>query len=70
MYLEPVRKQKQPGDDPSMGVRIGMLAVLVVVLFSVLGFRLWFLQILSGDHYVSLANTNRVRRWRWRRREG
>ena len=61
MYLEPVRKQKQAGDDPSMGVRIGMLAVLVVVLFSLLGFRLWFLQILSGDHYVTLANTNRVR---------
>jgi penicillin-binding protein 2 len=61
MYLEPVRKQKQPDDDPSMGVRIGMLAVLVVVLFSLLGFRLWFLQILSGDRYVSLANTNRVR---------
>jgi penicillin-binding protein 2 len=61
MYLEPARKQKQPGDDPSMGVRIGMLAVLVVVLFSFLGFRLWFLQILSGDHYVTLANTNRER---------
>jgi len=61
MYLEPVRKQKQPGDDPSMGVRIGMLAVLVVVLFSFLGFRLWFLQILSGDDYVTLANTNRER---------
>lgn len=61
MFLEPVRKQKQPGDDPSMGVRIGMLAVLVVVLFSFLGFRLWFLQILSGDHYVTLANTNRER---------
>ena len=61
MYLEPVRKQKPPGDDPSMGVRIGMLAVLVVVLFSFLGFRLWFLQILSGDHYVTLANTNRER---------
>jgi penicillin-binding protein 2 len=62
MYLEPVRKQKQPGDDPAMGVRIGMLAVLVVVLFSFLGFRLWFLQILSGDDYVTLANTNRERK--------
>lgn len=61
MFLEPVRKQSGSDDAPSLGVRIGLLAVVVVVLFSLLGFRLWFLQILSGDSYVKLANNNRVR---------
>lgn len=61
MFLEPVRKQSGADDAPSIGVRIGMLAVAVVVLFSLLGFRLWFLQILSGDSYVKLADNNRLR---------
>ncbi|GAB4245164.1 MAG: penicillin-binding protein 2 [Thermoleophilia bacterium] len=61
MYLEPVRKKRPPGDDPSIGMRLGLLAVAAVLLFSVLGFRLWFLQILSGDRFVELANNNRLR---------
>lgn len=61
MFLEPVRKQGGLDEAPSLGVRIGLLAVVVVVLFSLLGFRLWFLQILSGDSYVKLAENNRER---------
>ena len=62
MILEPVRKKRAPEDDVSFGgIRVGLLAVVVVVLFSVLAFRLWFLQILSGDHYVVLADNNRMR---------
>jgi len=61
VYLEPVRKQRPPEDDPSVGLRLGVLAVVAIILFSVLGFRLWFLQILTGDHYVALADNNRLR---------
>ena len=61
MYLEPVRKQRPPADDPAVGLRLGLLALVAVLLFSVLGFRLWFLQILSGDQYVAMANNNRIR---------
>ena len=61
MFLEPVRKQRPPREDPSIGLRIGIVAVVVLLLFSVLAFRLWFLQVLSGDQYVTLANDNRVR---------
>jgi penicillin-binding protein 2 len=61
VYLEPVRKQRPPSDDPAVGLRLGLLALAAVLLFSVLGFRLWFLQILSGDQYVAMANNNRVR---------
>jgi penicillin-binding protein 2 len=61
VYLEPVRKQRPPSDDPATGLRLGMLALIALILFAVLGFRLWFLQILSGDEYVAQANNNRVR---------
>jgi penicillin-binding protein 2 len=61
VYLEPIRKQRAPGDDPSIGMRLGMLAALVIILFSILGFRLWFLQVLSGDSYIQLADNNRLR---------
>jgi penicillin-binding protein 2 len=42
-------------------MRVGVLLIVTFALFSVLAFRLWFLQILSGDAYVSLANNNRTR---------
>ena len=29
--------------------------------FAVIFFRLWYLQVLSGDHYLAEANDNRVR---------
>lgn len=61
MYLEPIRKQRAPGDDPSIGMRLGLLAVVAIILFSVLGFRLWYLQVLSGDRYIELADNNRLR---------
>ncbi len=61
MFLEPIRKQRPPSDDVSLGVRLGILAAVVVLLFSALGFRLWFLQVLSGDRYVVLADNNRTR---------
>lgn len=61
MYLEPIRKQRPPGDDPSIGLRLALIVVVAIMLFSVLGFRLWFLQILSGDRYTAMADNNRLR---------
>ena len=61
MYLEPVRKRHPPSDDPSIAMRLSVIALVAVVFFSVLGFRLWYLQVLSGDHYTALANDNRLR---------
>lgn len=34
---------------------------MAVLLFAVLIFRVWFLQILSGDQYVAMAENNRIR---------
>jgi penicillin-binding protein 2 len=61
LYLEPIRKKRAPADDPSVGMRLGLLAAVVIILFSVLGFRLWFLQVLTGDSYIQLADNNRLR---------
>ncbi len=49
-----------------LGIRVGVLLLVALALFGVLAFRLWFLQILSGDEYVSYARNNRSARWWWR----
>ncbi|MDE3069974.1 MAG: hypothetical protein KGJ43_04525, partial [Acidobacteriota bacterium] len=46
---------------PSLAVRAAVLGMLALVLFGVLFFRLWYLQILSGNQYVQQANANRLR---------
>jgi penicillin-binding protein 2 len=61
VILEPIRKKRSPEDDSSIGMRVGVLLIIAFALFGVLGFRLWFLQILSGDTYVAVAKDNRLR---------
>jgi penicillin-binding protein 2 len=46
---------------PALAVRVAVLGGFALVLFAIIFFRLWYLQVLSGDHFVSLANENRVR---------
>lgn len=41
--------------------RVAVLAGIGVVLFAVVFFRLWYLQVLSGDHYRAEAQNNQVR---------
>lgn len=40
---------------------MGILIFLAVALFAVIFFRLWSLQVLSGQQYLAQANNNRVR---------
>lgn len=42
-------------------VRIAMLGGIALCLFAIVFFRLWFLQVLSGDKYLAEANQNRTR---------
>jgi penicillin-binding protein 2 len=46
---------------PQLALRVAVLGGVALVLFATVFFRLWFLQVLSGDQYVSQANDNRVR---------
>src|ERR671923_1764699 len=56
-----------PGGDkrmivtPALALRIAILGGIALVLFAIIFFRLWYLQILSGDRYLAEANDNRVR---------
>src|SRR3712207_1334231 len=47
-----------------MALRVAVLGGVALVLFAVVFFRLWYLQVLSGDQYVSQANANQVREQR------
>ena len=46
---------------PSVPLRVALLLGLAVVLFGIILFRLWYLQILSGEQFVAQANDNRLR---------
>ena len=42
-------------------LRVAILGGFALVIFSVIFFRLWYLQVLSGDRYLAEANNNQVR---------
>ena len=42
-------------------VRVAVIGGIALVAFAAIFFRLWFLQILSGEAYLKEANSNRVR---------
>ena len=46
---------------PSVALRVVLVGAIAVALIGVIVFRLWFLQILSAQQYVSQANDNRLR---------
>ena len=42
-------------------LRVAILGGAALVMFAVIFFRLWYLQVLSGDKYLVEANNNRIR---------
>jgi len=54
------RRDKPIIQLPSVALRVAVILGLAAVLFSVVFFRLWFLQILSGQEFVAQANDNRL----------
>ncbi len=44
-----------------VNLRVAVLGAVALALFAVVFFRLWYLQVLSGDEYLAAANENRVR---------
>src|SRR5215211_3372890 len=55
-------EDRRPPITPQLAVRVAVLGGVAFVLFAVIFFRLWFLQVLTGDDYVSQARENRVRK--------
>jgi penicillin-binding protein 2 len=46
---------------PQLAMRVAVLGGIALALFGIVFFRLWFLQVLSGEQYLAQASTNRVR---------
>src|SRR5215210_1867813 len=42
-------------------LRVAVLSGIALVMFSIIFFRLWYLQVLSGDKYLNQAQNNQVR---------
>jgi penicillin-binding protein 2 len=59
MYLD--SDPRRPTITPQLAMRVAMLGGIALLLFAVVFFRLWYLQVLSGDRYLAEANDNRVR---------
>jgi penicillin-binding protein 2 len=47
--------------SPQLALRVAIIGGVAMVMFGVVFFRLWYLQVLSGEQYVQQANANRVR---------
>ncbi len=60
--IEPVKRRGPTIPvSPGLAVRVAIIGGIAIALFSVIFFRLWYLQVLSGEKYVREANANRVR---------
>jgi penicillin-binding protein 2 len=52
---------RRPPITPQLAMRVAILGGIALVGFGIVFFRLWFLQVLSGEQYLAQASTNRVR---------
>jgi penicillin-binding protein 2 len=46
---------------PQLALRVAILGSFALAMFAIIFFRLWYLQVLSGDQYRREASTNQVR---------
>jgi penicillin-binding protein 2 len=60
LQLQP-REDRKPPITPQLALRVAILGGITLTLLAVIFFRLWYLQVLSGDRYRAQANDNRVR---------
>jgi len=49
---------------PQLALRVAILGGVAFALFAIVFFRLWYLQVLSGDKFLAQATVNRVRELR------
>jgi penicillin-binding protein 2 len=58
MYLD---NERRPTLTPQLAFRVAIIGGVALVAFAVIFFRLWYLQVLSGDKYVAEAKNNQLR---------
>jgi penicillin-binding protein 2 len=59
MYLD--GDGRRPTLTPQLALRVAIIGGIALVAFAVIFFRLWYLQVLSGDKYLAEAKNNQVR---------
>jgi penicillin-binding protein 2 len=52
---------RRPPLSPQLALRVAMFGGFALMMFAIIFFRLWYLQVLSGDQYLAQASINRVR---------
>src|SRR5437763_13813091 len=58
MYLD---NENRPAITPQLALRVAILGGLALAMFAIIFFRLWYLQVLSGDKYLAQAQNNQIR---------
>ncbi|HKN93017.1 MAG TPA: penicillin-binding transpeptidase domain-containing protein, partial [Thermoleophilaceae bacterium] len=58
MYLD---NENRPAITPQLALRVAILGGIALVMFAIVFFRLWYLQVLSGDKYLAQARDNQIR---------
>jgi penicillin-binding protein 2 len=58
VYLD---NERRPTLTPQLAFRVAVIGGVALVMFALIFFRLWYLQVLSGDKYENQAQNNRVR---------
>ncbi|HEV7884472.1 MAG TPA: hypothetical protein VGO81_12945, partial [Solirubrobacteraceae bacterium] len=61
--MEPAGERRTP-ITPQLALRVAIFGGVALALFAIVFFRLWYLQVLSGDKYLAQATVNRVRELR------
>jgi penicillin-binding protein 2 len=58
LYLD---NENRPAITPQLALRVAIIGGIALVGFAIIFFRLWYLQVLSGDKYLAEARNNQVR---------
>ena len=54
-------EDRRPPLTPQLALRVAVVGSLALTMFAIMFFRLWFLQVLSGDQYIAQAQGNQTR---------
>jgi penicillin-binding protein 2 len=58
--IDPI-EDRRPPITPQLAFRVMVAGGIAVAFFAIIFFRLWFLEVLSGDQFLATANDNRIR---------
>jgi penicillin-binding protein 2 len=59
--MQIVPEDRRPPMTPQLALRVAVVGSFALAIFAIIFFRLWFLQVLSGNSYLAQARGNRTR---------